>query len=288
METRMTTQGTKYNILSSDEVFDILDSLQNRVDKTILVLCHQGVDTRGRRALTSYNTRLDNIRQYIIEDDSDVYYIRSDNLNSLNSWNTEGVRFDSFGPIPEIIRQVQMPENFLDRYSSIYFDSEKDEIVPIPLSDKDKNYINESFRFFIEITGSSSNEGDCIRIYDILAGSTRDIHYDKSLIRILYEELVALLFGYRLDTLDIKELEAIFNNTNTVSYYQKCILDNEYFGLINSHIRPLVKKGILRKCTSCNKMYIMTLNEYEWYKDKKLNIPKRCKACRYARKASKK
>lgn len=288
METRRTKQGIEYTILTTDEVFDILDRLQDAVDETKVIAARDYQSPQWTNVLSAYANRLDRLRKIIIADDGDVYYMRTDNLSSVDSWVDMRSRCTFSGPIPDIIKQVEMPEGFLDRYNSIQYDPEKNRISSIPLTDKDKDYINASFKFFTEFTGSSSNEGDEIRIYDSCKGSTRRCSYDQSLIRILYDELSALSFGYHLDTEDIAELESMFNSTNEVSYYQRGILDKEYFDMINTKLISLYKKGILRKCRNCNKMYIMTLGEYEWYKDKKLNIPKRCKACRYARKASKK
>ena len=41
------------------------------------------------------------------------------------------------------------------------------------------------------------------------------------------------------------------------------------------------------KCKDCGEWFVMTYNEVEFYRNKELHIPKRCKACRSKRKASK-
>ena len=40
------------------------------------------------------------------------------------------------------------------------------------------------------------------------------------------------------------------------------------------------------KCVDCGALYIITQKDYDWYKDRKLDVPKRCDTCRALRKAN--
>ena len=46
------------------------------------------------------------------------------------------------------------------------------------------------------------------------------------------------------------------------------------------------KQEIVMQCRDCQKDYVITPGEQKFYEEKELNIPKRCAACRAARKAA--
>ena len=44
---------------------------------------------------------------------------------------------------------------------------------------------------------------------------------------------------------------------------------------------------IVLKCVDCGSLFVVTQRDYDWYKDRKLDVPKRCDKCRALRKANK-
>ena len=41
---------------------------------------------------------------------------------------------------------------------------------------------------------------------------------------------------------------------------------------------------IILKCKDCGKLFVIYQSEYDWYKDRQLDLPKRCDTCRRLRK----
>lgn len=57
---------------------------------------------------------------------------------------------------------------------------------------------------------------------------------------------------------------------------------------INESVSDMIAKGLIKKCSDCNKLFITDEEEREWYITKGLELPKRCSSCRTKRKKTKK
>lgn len=76
------------------------------------------------------------------------------------------------------------------------------------------------------------------------------------------------------------EIENYFNYCSDIEYVE---WSYDYESILNT-VRAMNESanysGKILKCKQCGKYYYMTLSNIAWYKEKGLDTPKRCMACR--------
>lgn len=306
MTTACTNHGEKYEILTSDEVFDILDKIQDRIEdaknavrkekaeKIKEVLSNEYGDFKYNyrlHDLDRYNKSLESIRSFMISDDGDTYYIESNRLRDILSWNSDANKIQLSTPAVQfyIHRQVPMPEGFIESYKSVRYNTPTNTFEPIPLTESDRDYLKNNSRFFITIDGTILPDPSepAIFIIDDGYSCSLNLYYAFSNISKMYQYLY---WGRTIvDGVKVREIttKALNNQDIHLVYQPNDISFVNGLNRINEIIRRMNTIGEIKRCTECNKLFITEGKEMEWYDKKGLALPKRCPSCRAKRKVNK-